>query len=396
MKRFTFFCCVGALILIPRLTQLMNYPPLIVDEPANVRDIQLLLSPNPPAFYDFEWDFSMAMIVHYPSIIVMKLGIADPYLAIRVTSVLLSILALIPFYLLVRKETDPWIATITTLLLSTNFFFLQFSRVGWTNMFSLTISLYALWCTTIAIDRKSYVWMVIAGCMIGLDFYTYRTGVLGIFGCFLLLLGSLIRTSKRIQSIAMISACIVTAVIIASPWIIHIYTHQDQYTLRQQVVSIWSTPLPFHGKTTRHDVFMYQLYEAVKSWVFMSPGINQDVEANRYMPLPLPMLSYPLIPLLWLGLLAIVRKSKTWTMWILMFSVGLYFGQVLAVNPPNGSRGLILLPIMYMFIAHGLLQIRSWIKKFSLSTTIFFYFFTTEVIILDLYTYIQWMSWIRV
>jgi hypothetical protein len=79
-----------------------------------------------------------------------------------------------------------------------------------------------------------------------------------------------------------------------------------------------------------------------------------------------------------------------------MYTIGLYFGQILTVNPPNGSRGLILLPIMYMFIAYGLFQIHSWIKKFSLIMNIFFCFLGTSVIILDLYTYIYWMTWIRV
>lgn len=388
---------VFTLIVVPmRIIELKTYPPMIVDEPANVRDIQLLLSPHPPAFFDFEWDFTMAMLVHYPSVALIKLGIVDPYIAIRVTSVLLSILALIPFFFLVKKETDVDTALITSLLLSTNFFFLQFSRVGWTNMLSVTLGLYALWCMTIAIHRMSYLWTSISGCVVGLTLYTYRAGEVYICGVLLLWFLSFIRSTKRTHIVALFCLCIFFALLVAGPWLKQIITHTDQFTLRQRVVSVWNAPLPYHGLTEKNDIITHQIVTTMKAWILFIPEVNPDIEANRYIPLPHPILAYPLIPIFWVGLVSLICKSKTWIAWIGMYAVGLYFGQIITVNPPNGSRGLILLPIMYICIAFGILQLRLWIQKFFPSNKVLFYLFVISVIILDISTYAQWMTWIRV
>lgn len=396
MKRILLIIGILSIIVLPRIIFLMQYPPMIVDEPANIRDIQRLLSPNSPTFFDFEWGFGQAMLVHYPSVILIKLGITDPYLALRLTSVILSVLALIPFFFLVKREIDSKIALLTTILFSTSFFFLQFSRVGWTNMLSLTLGLYVLWCMSIAMQRTSYVWMGITGCLMGILLYTYRAGEIYIFAACLLWFLMFIRSKKPLRMLYLFVLCISVAYIVASPWIKQIVTYDEKYTLRSRVVSVWNAELPYHGFTQKQDILIYQITTTIKTWMLFLPEKNRDIEANRYLPLPYPMIAYPLIPFFWLGLYLIIRKSTRWIMWMSIYTLGLFFGQILTVHPPNGSRGLIILPVIYVCIGFGLSQFRTWIDACTPSIKQVLYIFVLSEIVLDIIIYIHWMTWIQV
>src|SRR4030066_2271021 len=86
---------------IPRLWNLEKDPPLIVDEPANIRDIDLVLK-NGLGLTSFHWDFSKSQVVHIPVVLLIKLGMSDKFLALRYTSILISLFSLIPFFFIAK------------------------------------------------------------------------------------------------------------------------------------------------------------------------------------------------------------------------------------------------------------------------------------------------------
>ena len=104
-KSLALIVIVILISIFPRLWELNKYPPVVVDEPAYLRDIDKMVQNN--NFYpaDFQWDGSQATFVYIPTIILNKLFISDSLLALRTSSVIAGLLALIPFFLLVKRNT---------------------------------------------------------------------------------------------------------------------------------------------------------------------------------------------------------------------------------------------------------------------------------------------------
>lgn len=173
------------LSLIPRLWNLTTYPPVIVDESANIRDIQKLQASNEFRPIDFEWGYGQATLVHYPPFFLVELGLEN-LLAVRLTSVILSILTLIPFFFVVKNYTNSTIAFCGTILFSFSYYYLQFSRVGWTNIHPIFLGLYLIWLVQEAIEKKSGLLFAVCGIIAGLLMYSYRSGQIYICSFFII------------------------------------------------------------------------------------------------------------------------------------------------------------------------------------------------------------------
>ena len=127
-KTLIYLLIVLLLSLIPRLWKLEQYPPMIVDEAANIRDIYKIIKSGSYNILDFHWDFSKSQLVYFPALLIINLlGRRESFLAFRLTSSLISLLALIPFFYIVKSLTNRSISFVTTLLLSFSYYFLQFS-----------------------------------------------------------------------------------------------------------------------------------------------------------------------------------------------------------------------------------------------------------------------------
>lgn len=384
------------LALAPRLWGLKNNPPLVVDEAANVRDINILINLNTFRPQDFEWGFGQATLVHYPAILLINSGVHDEYLALRLTSAILSVLALVPFFLIMRRHTNNFIAFLTTLLFSYSYFFLQFSRVGWTNIHMLTLSMYLLWCTERAVETKKRTWFMLTGLFSGLLIYTYRAGEIIIIATLIYILIKSFQEKIHLKrGLVNIVLVIAIALIISMPWDITIFSHWDQYTLRERVVYVFNAPKPYHGLFDNASILIYQVYAAIKAFVFMLPHISGGIESQRYLPLTFTTISPFLIPLFFLGVFLAIKSFKNTFHWFIIFVLGLVFGQILTVDPPNGSRGIILLPIIYLLIGVAIFSIYKWYEKRK-NLKFILIVFSCVVALLDFLYYIYWMTWIKV
>lgn len=381
--------------LIPRLWQLREYPPIIVDEPANIRDMQKLLAK--PGFHpiDFEWGFGQATLVHYPAIVLIRLGLTDPFLALRATSVIMSALALIPFYYIVKTYTNTMVALATSILFSYSYYFLQFSRVGWTNIHTVTMGLFYLWSILEFVRKPSTITSVVAGVFGGILVYTYRAGEIYLLSGTLYAGVSLLLSPHGKRPWRLLALYGAMMLIVSLPWINVIARNYERYTLRERVVSVKNTNIPYHGFTKQAQIRWYQLRQTFRSWILLMPQGEIATENMRYLPYGYAILSPYLAPIYLLGFLLSIGKFKQTYPWLLIFGIGLYFGQIRTVDPPNGSRGLILLPIMYLWIALGLHAITTKFHSVRLSV-IMLCIFTLVVAMNDFALYRQWMTWIRV
>lgn len=380
--------------LFPRLWHLTDFPPIMVDEAANLRDINKLLSLSGFHPIDYDWAYYQATLVHYPAILLIKLGI-DQFFALRLTSVILSLLALIPFFFIVKRYTNPVIAFCTALMFSFSYYYLQFSRVGWTNIQAILLGLFLIWLIGVAIEKKSKFILLVSGMIAGLLMYTYRSGEIYILAGFILLITKLIKQKNIYVKIVNLAIFLFAFLIVGLPWINKIFSNWELYNLRARVVSVSNANLPYHGLYNRSEIMAYQVFSSIKAWVYMLPLNGGGIENPRYLPLDHPPVSPIIAGFFLIGLIIAIYKFRITYIWILIYFLGLLFGQVLTVDPPNGSRGLILLPIIYIFSALTLNLIFNKLKesRFIIPALIIM---SGIISFMDFLFYQNWMSWIKV
>ena len=386
------------LSLMPRLWKLEQHPPLIVDEAANLRDIDKILNSGNYNVLDFHWDFSKSQLVYFPALLVTNiLGRQDSFLALRLTSSLFSILALIPFFFIVKSLTNRSISFTTTLLLSFSYYYLQFSRVGWNDIIGVScLGLYLIWFIQIASRKKSFLWAGASGVVAAIIFNAYRSGIIIIlvspFYLFYLLKNH--KVSKEFF-VKIMSCFLIVFFLLSLPWAIKISKNWEKYNLRLRVVALKSVNIPYHGLTKKSEIYKYQILTSIKSWVFLDAAGGEREENPRYLPLKVPPVNTFVRIGFLIGLVvSIIRPRKT-SIWLSIYILGIFFGQILTLDPPNGARGLIILPSIYIFFALGLYKIYTASGKNKLVLTLL-------VIVSLLYCYLDfsyyqdWMGWIKV
>lgn len=384
------------LSLPPRLLFLSSLPPLIVDEPAYLRDINLMQTTNNYNPASPQWDGSQAYLDYYPALGLILMGV-DELLSLRIISVLYSLLGVIFLLLIVRHYTNTYIGFLTGLLFSYSYFFLEFSRVGWNVIHAVVLGMGTLFFVILSCKHENRtLYTFLAGLLSVLCFYTYRSGEIYIACCVLVYIIELLRQKKASILLSFIIYLDIF-LIFSFPWILYILGNLKSYLLRGDVVSIVHVELPYRGVTSTVSVFIYQIITTGKTWILMLPIFDNGghIENTRYLPLIFPIISIPLIPLFWGGLILLLKKISSFYPWVFIFIVGLITSQILTVFPPNGARGLILLPVIYLAIGMMLAVIQNKFKNKVLINSILL-ILSIVISIIDVTFYFYWMSWIVV
>lgn len=382
------------LSLSPRVWELTTYPPTIVDEPAYLRDISQMIAEANYAPSGMGWDFSQAKATYYPTILLINVfGITDQLLALRIVSVLFSLLALIPFFLIVQLYTNRLTAFCAAILLSFSYYYLQFSRVGWGVIYILSLGLFLMYFSLLA-KKTSRTWLyILTGLVAALIFYGYRAGQIYIVSSFIYLTHNFVSIKQKSAFPLLIT--LLVFLLVAFPWINQIARNRDLYNLRFNVVSINNASLPYHNLTSELEIYNYQLMTAIRSWIFLEGLAGGGSENQRYLPINFPPVNLFIRASFWIGLIIALKNLRRFWIWLVIFVLGVIIGQILTIDPPNGARGLILLPVIYLFAAlswHTIilkLHHNSFIKVCLLILTLLF-------ATLDFAFYQDWMSWIKV
>lgn len=397
-KTLIYLFIILSLSLLPRLWKLEQYPPYVVDEPANLRDIDKIFNLGSYNILDFHWDFSKSQLVYLPALsLIGLLGRHESFLALRLTSSLLSLLALIPFFFIVKSLTNRAISFATTLLLSFSYYYLQFSRVGWNDIIGVTcLGLYLIWFLEIAGRKKSVFWSALGGIVAAIIFYSYRGGaiILAVSPFYLFYVLWSQRVSKKVF-VKVVASFATVAILLSLPWALKISRNWEKYNLRFRVVSIKNASIPYHGLTKREEISKYQVLTSIKSWVFLDAVDGGREENPRYLPLKEPPVNTFVRIGFLLGLLASLVKPKKVAVWLLIYILGIIFGQILTVDPPNGARGLIMLPAIYIFFAVGFYKLYEMTRKNKLFLA-FLIIVSLLYCYLDFSYYQDWMGWIKV
>lgn len=382
--------------LYPRLWHLTTAPPVIVDEPAYLRDIDAILKTGSWFFpANSQWDFSQATLFYYPTIFLAGiLGTSPNLFTLRLSAVIFSLLALIPFYFLAKEYVHKIIALCLVLLFSFSYYYLQFSRVGWGVVSATALGLYLIWFLQIAFRRPHPFWFALPGATAGIILYGYRAGEIYLAAGFLYLISTLIAKKLCFKRTLLIFSIFGGSFLLTSaPWLYRISNNWELYNSRQRVVWVFSAERPYHGFWKESDILKYQLSTTVRSWILLEAVDGGGIENPRYLPLKDPPVNLAVRILFLAGAILAVLRFKETFLWLTIFILGLILGQILTVDPPNGSRALVFLPIIYFFSAFTLEKLYQLSERSRLFLIIMVVF--ALIIAYNDFTYYQnWMRWI--
>jgi hypothetical protein len=284
----------------------------------------------------------------------------DSVEGLRMYAVLFSMAALVPFFALAYRRTTILVAFAATLMLATNIWYLHFSRTAWTNMNSAFLSIGVLATLTFGLETKRWWWFAAAGALIGLAPYAYVSARVIPFVAALMFPIAALVYRDRLRSVATgFGLAGIIGLAVAAPLILELQQGQwGDYTGRTRTVSI------FNDYPDREDgwgAVPEQVQRTFQGFILLSNdddlfGTNQifrnSTEGIRYSP-PGDLFDLVTRVLFGVGLVAGVWEWRKTALWWPMLLIPLG-PQVFSVGTPDGARGLIVVPIIYLFVALGI------------------------------------------
>lgn len=398
-----------------RIINLGSFPDTFMpDEADNTQSALRIIHGVPPdnGFFGFDWKPQPAFSVYMLSVFLRIFGVS--IFAARLPSAIISVLALIPFYLLLRRQFSIVSSLLTVFLLATNLWYLNFSRSTWENVHICFYMLMAMLFLLLALDglRKksvsiSRVWLYfgISGFFCTLGLYGYFAGraiILAFIVYFPIVLWFYRRRWRQLLWGYLI--IIAVAAILISPQLIYTLKHWDTFNLRTQAVLISNTPEfranPLGTLTSQVGKNITGIWFADNN-PLNAYGYSFYYYTNaRYVPNAQPYLDPITGVLVFVGMilslaLARLRRRPETYLWWVMLLVCWAFTEVVTFPTPNGARGVGWMPTLFFFVATALeaivilaaqIRVRPWLP---LATT------TLAVIIVgfsSIATYVNWQN----
>lgn len=341
----------GLLVLVAfvlRVAWLGTIPGNITaDEADNLTTIFKIQVTGDPGLFGLDWKPQPAMSMYVFSAFMWVFG--DDIFGMRMASVVLSTLALLPFYALARRVVQPVAALGGAALLATGLWYLNFSRSGWENVHVALFSLTAAWALTVALERRQLRWFAVAGAAAALGLYGYFAGRLILVA--LLAYAPLAfwwAQGRRWTVLAGYVVMILTAAVLFLPQVPAIREDRDLFNRRTDAIYIFNQDRPYMGETSKFGIVKAQVSRNLKGFFLFDGDVFRS---GRYGPKG-ETLYDPLTGLLLISglVLGIYYWRKTGLWWMLLF-VPLIGTQIPSIRTPDGARALIAAPFMYLFIA---------------------------------------------
>lgn len=338
---------LGALAM--RLVRLGDIPAnLIGDEADNFLDVLSILATGQPGWFGLDWKPAPAFSVRLMSLAV---GIWGPSVfSLRLLSAVLSVLALVPFYLLARRFTGRPAALAAAAGLAGNVVILNFSRSGWENVHVCLYSALAFLGTAWILEGKWKQGLAAAGAGCGLGLLGYFSGRLILPVVWLWLLAGVLAgpAAGRAKTLGSGLGLTLLAFLLAAPLLPEIVQRWDYFQARTANVWLLNQHFPNDAFDSLRQAVWTQSLQGAGMFFW---GITRIA---KYSPAGRPLLD-PLTGILVLAgmLLACQDLRRKYSLW-LMFLIPLALTQALTTHSPDPARGLGLMVPVYLFFAVGL------------------------------------------
>ncbi|HSL44292.1 MAG TPA: glycosyltransferase family 39 protein [Anaerolineales bacterium] len=359
--------------LVIRVYQLGTFPDtFLADEADNGQDaVRILYGQHPVnGFFGLDWTSQPAFSIYKEAGFIALFGFNIA--AMRLPSALISALALIPFYIVLRRRFTAAASLFATVLLATNVWYLNFSRSGWN---CIDISFYMLMtmlCLMRALDattsspgssRTKWIYFAAAGFFCALGLYGYPSGRAITLAVAAFLPVALLYYRQHFKTVLLGFALLfaVEAVVFA-PQGIYVLRNWERFNGRTNVVSILNSP-EYQADPT--GTLLSQLKKNIRG-----PWDGEVNNTPQYSPVGEPLLdpftgSLAALGIILTVVLASLRKTpETWLWWLMLLS-GWLLIQVLTRSTPNGARGVGYVPVFIYFAGAGLDGIVQFIKYVS-------------------------------
>jgi 4-amino-4-deoxy-L-arabinose transferase-like glycosyltransferase len=344
-----------------RLYNLGSFPDtLLADEADNAQDsVRILYGLHPiNGFFGVDWTSQPAFSIYKGAAFIGLFGFTMT--AIRLPSALISGLALIPFYLLLRRQFSATASLLAAVLFGTSVWYMNFSRSGW-NIVDLCFFLpMAMLFLLRGLDslapetppQRRGLDFVASGFFCALGLYGYPAGRAGVvaLGLYLPLALTFYRAQARQVLLGYIVLAAVTALLFA-PQALYALSNWEHFNGRTGVVFLLNNP---DFQADPQGTLLKQL-----SWNLRGPWDGRVNNTPQYSPAGEPQLDRLSGVLVLAGMIltlffpAYRNRPETWLWWLMLLSTW-FFTQVLTANTPNGARGLAYVPALYFFAAAGL------------------------------------------
>jgi 4-amino-4-deoxy-L-arabinose transferase-like glycosyltransferase len=350
---------VAALAL--RLYNLGSFPDtLLADEADNAQDSVRILYGQQPAngFFGVDWTSQPAFSIYKGAAFMALFGFTMT--AIRLPSALIGALALIPFYLLLRRQLSVTASLLAAALLGTSVWYLNFSRSGWNIVdlcFFMPMAMLFLLrgMDSLAPETPPHrrgIDFVISGFFCALALYGYPAGravvvALGLY----LPLALYFYHARACQVLLGYIVLITVTALLFIPQALYALLNWEHFNGRTGVVFLLNNP---DYQADPRGTLLHQF-----SWNLRGPWDGRVNNTPQYSPAGEPQLDRLSGILVLTGmaltlLLARLRRQpETWLWWLMLLSIW-FFTQILTANTPNGARGLAYVPALYYFAAAGL------------------------------------------
>jgi 4-amino-4-deoxy-L-arabinose transferase-like glycosyltransferase len=357
-----------AIAALLRLFALDRFPPgLYYDEAANAVDaLDTLRSGVWPAFYDTQggkealWMWLLASVFSVAGVGVLQ---------IRLLAATLGLLTVAAVWWAAREifsadedSASSELALLSAAVLATLFVHVHFSRDGYrllTQPLVGTLAMGALWG---GLRRRSLVWLVLAGALLGLAMYTYSAArfyvmLLAVFFPLEWLLARPHSTSLLHRNIGSLIGMGLGAAFVFAPMGLHLASVPELITHRAQEVSIlnptWNQGNPWVA-----------LLDSI--WRNFAGLVWRGAESHRWNIPGRPLLDVLTIPLLLLGLVVAVRRwRRSVYLFILLWLIILFLPAVFSYDrvPPMFHRSQGATPAVVMLVAVGAWETWEWITR---------------------------------
>lgn len=335
------------------------------DEVTNLSNVYMILFNHKNYLLSFMGDGSVAGVIFYwPAILIKMLGLNNTIFALRLSFSIFSILSLIPFYLILRNKTNVLISFIFTALLSANYVFFNFSRTAWINMTSIFSGLFLILFIEKATKEKKNVYFLIAGIFAGLGFYGYHYGRILITPVIIYLFITCATKGLRLKEFRGLIIFLLTTLIICLPFLSAIFSDNEASILRRPGATFaFSKEKILNSSSDVNKLFFHQFEYTFRGLIMFDKSVmNEGIENSRYLPFHTPPIN-PLIEILFFGglLFAVIKRKHL--IWLLIM-LSILIVEFTTDQPPNFSRGLFYIPLIYFFSAIFIYKLLMYARNF--------------------------------
>jgi 4-amino-4-deoxy-L-arabinose transferase-like glycosyltransferase len=329
---------------------------VLADEADNVQTAARILHGRPPenGLFGLDWTQQPAFSAYKQAAFLALFGFN--IVAMRLPSALISVLALVPFYIIARRQMSILAASLAAMLLATNVWYLNFSRSGWNCIDIGCYMLLAMLTLLLGLDsaalgrkgrRSAYIWFGASGFSCALGIYGYPAGRAIILAALAFLPVALLYYRRATRTILQgYTILLLTAAAAFAPQAAYALSNWQRFNQRTGVVFIMNSP---QFKADPVGTMLRQLSNNVRG-----PWDGSVNNTPQYSPVGESQLD-GLTGLLVLGGMVLTvslgqvrRRAETW-LWWLMLLTGWASTQLTTANTPNGARGIGYMPAFLYF-----------------------------------------------